>query len=166
MSKVDFALKRTFDLIAALVGLALLWPIIAIAWYLAGRDTGASGLFRQRRIGRDGRVFCILKLRTMQDIEGTSVTVAGDARITRLGALLRRYKIDELPQLWNVLIGDMSFVGPRPDVPGFLDRLEGEDRALLKLRPGITGPATIKYRNEAELLANGCRRGFLCMSYA
>ncbi|MGS4948164.1 sugar transferase [Meridianimarinicoccus sp. RP-17] len=96
----------------------------------------------------------MVKLRTMRPVEGTTVTRAGDVRITRLGAKLRRYKLDELPQLWNVLIGNMSFVGPRPDVPGFMDKLTGPDRKILLLRPGITGPATLKYRNEEELLAS------------
>ena len=84
---------------------------------------------------------------------GSSVSVAGESRITPLGAKLRKYKLDELPELWNVLIGDMSFVGPRPDVPGYADKLEGEARAILKLKPGITGPASLKYRNEEEILA-------------
>lgn len=84
---------------------------------------------------------------------GSSVSVAGESRITPLGAKLRKYKLDELPELWNVLIGDMSFVGPRPDVPGYADMLEGNDRLILNLRPGITGPASLKYRNEEEVLA-------------
>lgn len=153
MTKFDFALKRTFDIFASGVGLVLLWPVIAVTWYMAGRDTAASGFFRQQRVGRYGKLFKVVKLRTMLPVEGMTVTRAGDARITRLGAKLRRYKLDELPQLWNVLIGDMSFVGPRPDVPGFIDQLTGSDRKILMLRPGITGPATLKYRNEEELLA-------------
>lgn len=84
---------------------------------------------------------------------GSSISVAGESRITPLGAKLRKYKLDELPELWNVLIGDMSFVGPRPDVPGYADMLKGSDREILRLRPGITGPASLKYRNEEELLA-------------
>lgn len=153
MNKIDFALKRTFDILASAVGLALLWPVIAVTWYMAGRDTGASGFFCQQRVGRDGKLFKVVKLRTMRPVEGTTVTQAGDPRITRLGEKLRRYKLDELPQLWNVLIGNMSFVGPRPDVPGFMDQLTGSDRKILMLRPGITGPATLKYRNEEKLLA-------------
>jgi lipopolysaccharide/colanic/teichoic acid biosynthesis glycosyltransferase len=154
MSRLDFAVKRAFDITAAVVGLTVLWPVIAVTWVLAGRDTGASGFFRQERVGRDGKIFRVVKLRTMRPVGGTSVTMAGDPRITPLGAKLRRYKLDELPQLWNVLIGNMSFVGPRPDVPGFVDKLEGAERELLKLRPGITGPATLKYRNEEEILAS------------
>lgn len=153
MTNFDFALKRSFDISASAIGLAVLWPIIALTWYIAGRDTGASGFFCQQRVGRDGKLFKVVKLRTMRPVEGTTVTQAGDARITRWGAKLRRYKLDELPQLWNVLIGDMSLVGPRPDVPGFMDHLTGSDRKILMLRPGITGPASLKYRNEEELLA-------------
>lgn len=153
MTRRDFAIKRAFDIVTAMIGLAVLWPVIAVAWILAKRDTGASGFFRQQRVGRGGNLFPVVKLRTMRAIEGTTVTTASDNRITPLGARLRRYKLDELPQLWNVLIGNMSFVGPRPDVPGFLDRLEGADRELLKLRPGITSPASLKYRNEEDILA-------------
>jgi len=137
------------------LGLALLWPLILLGLVTAACDTGSSGLFRQQRIGRWGRPFILYKLRTMSPGgEGDTITLKGDSRITRCGAVLRRWKLDELPQLWNVLRGDMSFVGPRPDVAGFLDRLEGEDRALLALRPGITGPATLKYRDEEALLAS------------
>ncbi len=145
--------KRSFDLAAAVAGLAVFWPLIAVCWVLARRDTGASGFFRQTRIGQGARRFRIVKLRTMRDGPGGSVTAAGDPRITKLGARLRRWKLDELPQLWNVLLGLMSLVGPRPDVPGYLDRLEGEDRALWALRPGITGPATLHFRHEEALLA-------------
>jgi lipopolysaccharide/colanic/teichoic acid biosynthesis glycosyltransferase len=153
MSPAQRFTKRAFDLAPAVPGLIMSAPVIAVAALLARRDTGASGIFRQQRIGRHGRPFIVYKIRTMRAVEGTSVTTAGDARITPLGAKLRRWKIDELPQLWNVVKGEMSFVGPRPDVAGFADRLEGEDRAVLELRPGITGPATLKYRNEEELLA-------------
>lgn len=124
-----------------------------IAILLARHDTGASGLFRQIRIGRGGRPFVVCKIRTMRDVAGTMVTGANDPRITLLGAKLRRYKIDELPQLWNVLIGEMSLVGPRPDVPGYADQLQGDDRIIWQVRPGITGPATLKYRDEEQLIA-------------
>jgi lipopolysaccharide/colanic/teichoic acid biosynthesis glycosyltransferase len=153
MSDADRVIKRVFDVLMAGVGLAVLWPIIMTAWALASQDTGASGFYRQERIGRFGRLFKVVKLRTMRPENGTTVTTANDARITAMGQRLRRWKLDELPQLWNVLIGDMSFVGPRPDVPGFLDKLTGEDRALLTLRPGITGPASLKYRDEEQILA-------------
>ena len=146
--------KRRLDVTLATIGLLLSWWIIALAWLAATLDTGRNGFFTQRRIGLGGKVFTLIKIRTMQDTPGihTTVTRSNDPRITRVGRLLRRSKIDELPQLWNVLVGDMSFVGPRPDVTGFADSLEGEQRLLLRIRPGITGPATLKYRDEEELL--------------
>lgn len=146
--------KRTLDITLAAIGLALTWWIIALAWVVATIDTGRNGFFTQGRIGLGGKAFSLHKIRTMLDTTGihTTVTRANDPRITRVGRLLRRTKIDELPQLWNVLVGDMSFVGPRPDVAGFADSLEGEQRLLLRIRPGITGPATLKYRDEEELL--------------
>ena len=111
-------------------------------------------LFRQKRVGQYGKLFTMIKFRTMSvSHHGSSISVAGESRITPLGAKLRKYKLDELPELWNVLIGDMSFVGPRPDVPGYAEQLKGKDKDILRLKPGITGPATMKYRNEEELLA-------------
>lgn len=111
--------------------------------------------FVQDRVGRDGKLFKCHKFRTMTvKHSGSTVSVAGDARITPLGAKLRHWKLDELPGLWDVLRGKMSFVGPRPDVPGYADKLTGDDRDVLKLRPGITGPATLKYRLEDEMIAN------------
>ena len=110
--------------------------------------------FKQQRVGKDGKLFTMVKFRTMTvDHGGSSVSVAGESRITPLGATLRKYKLDELPELWNVLKGDMSFVGPRPDVPGYADQLKGDEREVLKLRPGITGPASLKYRDEEEQIA-------------
>lgn len=149
------ALKRSFDLLLSLLLLALLGWIILLAWMAASIDTRGNGLFRQVRIGRWGRPFTIFKLKTMRPVPGltTTATPRGDRRITPLGGWLRRARLDELPQLFNVLRGDMSFVGPRPDVPGFADRLEGGDRLILSVRPGITGPATLAFRNEEELLA-------------
>lgn len=129
--------------------------LIALLWIAAAVDTRANGFFVQERIGRFGKRFHVIKLRTMRadpSIHST-VTTAGDARITRFGRLLRRLKLDELPQLVNVLKGEMSLVGPRPDVPGYADALEGEDRVILSVRPGITGPAALKYKNEEILLA-------------
>ena len=115
---------------------------------------GGPAIFKQQRVGKEGKLFTMYKFRSMTvGHGGSSVSVAGESRITPLGAKLRKYKLDELPELWNVLIGDMSFVGPRPDVPGYADKLEGEDRLILKLRPGITGPASLKYKNEEEILA-------------
>lgn len=149
------ALKFIFDRVAALLGLLLIWwLLIVVAILIKVKMPGGPALFRQTRIGRHGKPFTIYKFRTMTvGHGGSSVSVAGENRITPLGAVLRKYKIDELPELWNVLIGDMSFVGPRPDVPGYADRLQGDDREMLELRPGITGPASLKYRNEEELLA-------------
>ncbi|MHA7924118.1 MAG: sugar transferase [Marinobacter sp.] len=147
--------KRSFDFGLAFLGILVVWWIIILAWIAATLDTRSNGFFVQKRVGRDGKNFRVVKIKTMRRISefDTTVTRRGDPRITSLGAFFRRTKIDELPQLWNVLLGDMSFVGPRPDVPGFADKLEGEEKAMLSIRPGITGPATLKYRNEEELLA-------------
>lgn len=149
-------LKYVFDRLAALVGLLVLWPVLAVvAVCVRVKMPGGPVIFRQRRVGKDGRSFTMYKFRSMTvGHGGSSVSVAGESRITPLGAKLRRYKLDELPELWNVLCGDMSFVGPRPDVPGYADRLTGDDREMLRLRPGITGPASMKYRDEEELLAS------------
>lgn len=138
-----------------MLGLVLTSWLILLAYVAASIDTGKSGFFRQERVGRNGRLFKTIKVRTMRDVASidTTVTTAGDPRITSLGRFFRRTKIDELPQLINVFFGQMSFVGPRPDVPGFADILTGEDRIVLTIRPGITGPATLRYRNEEELLA-------------
>ncbi|MFK7860925.1 MAG: sugar transferase [Granulosicoccus sp.] len=148
-------IKRLFDFVASAIGLALLWPVIVICMIIARRDTGLSGIFSQSRVGQYGKMIKVHKIRTMRRVEGvnTSVTVVNDIRITPAGRKLRRLKLDELPQLWNVFIGDMSFVGPRPDVPGYADSLKGEERFILELRPGITGPATIKYTDEEMLLS-------------
>lgn len=154
-TKVQFPVKRIFDIILSLTGLALTWWVIVAGYIAATLDTGENGFFIQKRVGRHGRIFKIIKLRTMRtdSCVTTSVTTVNDQRITGLGQFLRRTKCDELPQLINVLKGDMSFVGPRPDVPGFADRLKGQDREILSVRPGITGPATLKYKNEEMLLA-------------
>ena len=148
--------KRSFDLLIAVMGLSLTWWLIAVAWLLATIDTRANGFFMQQRVGRDGRLFKVIKVRSMRVdcAVTTTVTTKHDSRITRLGYFWRRSKIDELPQLINVLLGHMSLVGPRPDVPGFADRLEGDERLILTVRPGITGPATLKYRDEEILLAS------------
>jgi lipopolysaccharide/colanic/teichoic acid biosynthesis glycosyltransferase len=150
----DRTIKRAFDLIVSCIGLVVVWPAIVVAWVIASIETHSNGLFVQKRIGRYGKPFPLFKIKTMRDTPGgTTVTTASDARITRSGAFFRRTKIDELPQLIHVCLGQMSLVGPRPDVPGFADRLEGEDREILQLRPGITGPASLKYRDEEALLA-------------
>lgn len=146
--------KWIFDRMMALIGLLFLWPVLLIVAILIKIQMPGPVFFIQQRVGRNGKLFNCHKFRSMtMDHGGSSVSVAGEARITPLGAKLRRYKLDELPELWDVFIGNMSFVGPRPDVPGYADKLQGEDRIILSLRPGITGPATLKYRNEEELLA-------------
>jgi lipopolysaccharide/colanic/teichoic acid biosynthesis glycosyltransferase len=148
-------LKRSFDLLVAIFGLVVFGWLILLGWLGATIDTGLNGFFTQTRVGRYGKTFKVIKLRTMKVSKTvtTTVTTKTDPRITPLGALLRKTKIDELPQLINVLLGQMSLVGPRPDVPGFADKLEGPDRIVLTIRPGITGPASLKYRNEEEILA-------------
>ncbi|MCF0186145.1 MAG: sugar transferase [Bacteroidaceae bacterium] len=148
-------LKWIFDRVVALIGLMFLWPVLlVVAVLVKTKMPGGPVLFVQKRVGKDGRLFDCHKFRTMTVKHGGStVSVAGDSRITPLGATLRHYKLDELPGLWDVLTGNMSFVGPRPDVPGYADKLEGEDRIVLKLRPGITGPATLKYRLEDEMIS-------------
>jgi lipopolysaccharide/colanic/teichoic acid biosynthesis glycosyltransferase len=181
-------LKRSFDFTVSFIGLAFLWWIIVFCYILASIDTHRNGFFVQKRVGRWGRPFFFIKLRTMRvdPSHQTTVTTDHDPRITRLGRLFRKTKLDELPQLIHVLFGQMSFVGPRPDVPGFADNLKGEgtevrdqrsgggelesgvrgqesvgreqrveggDRIILSVRPGITGPATLKYRDEEAILA-------------
>ncbi len=148
-------LKYIFDRVAALIGLLFLWPVLLIVAVLVKvKMPGGPAFFVQKRVGKGGRLFDCHKFRTMTvKHNGSTVSVAGDSRITPLGATLRHWKLDELPGLWDVLIGNMSFVGPRPDVPGYADKLQGDDRDVLKLRPGITGPATLKYRLEDEMIS-------------
>lgn len=148
-------IKWIFDRTAALFGLLLLWPVLLIVAILVKvKMPGGPAFFVQKRVGKGGKLFKCHKFRSMTvNHNGSTVSVAGDSRITPFGATLRHYKLDELPGLWDVLIGNMSFVGPRPDVPGYADKLQGDDRDVLKLRPGITGPATLKYRLEDEMIA-------------
>ena len=148
-------LKFLFDRVVSFIGLLLLWPLlIVVAILIKIKMPGGPAFFTQKRVGKNGKLFTCHKFRSMtMKHGGSTVSVAGDSRITPLGATLRHYKIDELPGLWDVMIGNMSFVGPRPDVPGYADRLEGEDRIVLKLRPVITGPATLKYRLEDEMIS-------------
>lgn len=148
-------LKFIFDRLVSLVGLLFLWPmLLVVAILVKVKMPGGPAIFKQKRVGKDGNLFTCHKFRTMTvNHNGSTVSVAGDNRITPFGATLRHYKIDELPGLWDVLIGNMSFVGPRPDVPGYIDKLQGEDRVILNLRPGITGPATLKYRLEDEMIS-------------
>lgn len=147
--------KFVFDRLMALIGLLFLWPVLLIvAILIRFKMPGGPVIFKQKRVGLNGHLFTMYKFRSMTvGHNGSSVSVAGEIRITPFGAKLRHYKLDELPELWNVLIGDMSFVGPRPDVPGYADQLIGKDRDVLKLRPGITGPASLKYRDEEDLLS-------------
>ena len=147
--------KRAFDMTAAAAGLVALGIPMAMVALAVKLSSPGSVLFRQRRVGRGGVLFTVCKFRTMRtDHDDPSpVTVRGDSRITPVGRILRRFKLDEYPQLWNVLVGEMSLVGPRPDVPGYCDTLEGEERRILSLRPGITGPSTIKYADEEVILA-------------
>lgn len=149
-------LKWMFDRVVSLVGLLILWPVLVVVAILVKvKMPGGPVFFVQKRVGKGGKLFKCHKFRTMTvKHNGSTVSVAGDSRIPPLGAKLRHYKLDELPGLWDVLVGNMSFVGPRPDVPGYADKLQGDDRDVLKLRPGITGPATLKYRLEDEYLAN------------
>ncbi len=144
--------KRIFDLTSAALGLiAIIWVLVP-AVLIASIDTRSFGIFRQTRIGRFGRPFTLYKIKTMRDSPGTVLTTASDMRITRIGALFRRFKFDELPQLLNVIAGHMSFVGPRPEVPEYASIIEKEAPEIMELRPGITGPASLKYRNEEDIL--------------
>ena len=155
----DYFVKRCFDLFISLIStLIFLVPVLVLV-LLSTISYMKWGLFRQVRIGRDGKQFWIYKIRTMDsdDENGGNelerIVIKGDPSVNRFGAWLRRTKLDEIPQFWNVLIGDMSLVGPRPDVSGYADKLTGDDRVILSVRPGITGPATLKYRDEEQLLA-------------
>jgi len=156
MSKKDWFIKRSFDLVLAIIGILLTWWIILIAIIIASIETKSLGLFIQKRVGRYGKLFNVYKIKTMKNVSGlnTTVTTANDIRITKSGKFFRDTKIDELPQLFNVLFGSMSFVGARPDVEGFADKLTGKDRIILETPPGITGVASIKYRDEEDILAN------------
>lgn len=144
--------KRIFDVAASLAGLIVLSPVIALLVVIASLDTGAFGLYRQVRIGRGGAPFVLNKVRTMVPNDGGHITTGSDSRVTPVGSRLRRLKLDELPQLWNVLVGDMSLVGPRPEVPDYASRILDACPALASLRPGVTGPATLCYRDEEALL--------------
>ena len=148
-------MKRIFDLFFSSLFLIILFPIILLISLLVKLSSKGPVFFIQKRIGRYGQHFNMIKFRSMLDKleDKNSVTCIGDYRITKFGKFLRKYKLDELPELVNVIIGDMSLVGPRPDVPGYADRLNNEDRLILNLRPGITGPATLKYSNEEKILS-------------
>lgn len=147
--------KRSFDFLAALIGLVLFSWLIILCWLIASIETRSNGFFVQQRIGRFGTPFKLIKIKTMKNSKGprSSITAQCHSEITKSGAIFRRYKLDELPQLLHVLFGQMSLVGPRPDVAGYADKLVGDDRIMLALRPGITGPASIKYRDEEYVLS-------------
>jgi lipopolysaccharide/colanic/teichoic acid biosynthesis glycosyltransferase len=147
-------LKRTFDITASIFGLVVFIPVFLVLVILIKLKMPGPICFRQNRVGKDAKLFRMVKFRTMKvNHGGSTISVKGESRITPLGATMRKYKLDELPEFWNILIGDMSFVGPRPDVPGYADVLKGDDRLLLTFRPGLTGAASIKYSNEEELLS-------------
>ncbi len=155
MTLLQKSIKRFFDIYFSLLGILLLWPLGLLLAIIIKVSSRGPVLYSQKRIGRLGVPFSCYKFRTMyigSDRFG-SVTTGSDKRITPIGKLLRTYKLDEFPQLWNVLVGKMSFVGPRPDVPGYADTLIGDDRKVLELRPGITGPASIYFRNEETILS-------------
>jgi len=155
LSSRQAVIKRSFDVFVSTLGIVLAGWLIIVAWCLSTFDTKSNGFFMQSRVGLKGKQFKVIKIKTMRPVESvvTTVTTVTDPRITSLGKIFRKTKIDELPQLINVLLGHMSFVGPRPDVPGFADKLKGEDRIILTVRPGITGPATLKYKNEEQILS-------------
>ena len=155
LTRSQSRVKRGFDVVISLILLMLFSMVILLLIILACWSTKQNGLLKQERIGKAGDVFIMYKIRTMKIVKGIStfVTVKNDPRITPLGAFLRKTKLDELPQLYNVLRGDMSLVGPRPDVSGFADKLVGEDRVILSVKPGITGPASLKYREEEKILS-------------
>ena len=147
-------LKRTFDILLSVFAIFLLFPFFLLVSFLIVIDSGFPIFFLQKRIGRDAKEFNIIKFRTMKkNNENITITVSDDSRITRIGKYLRKTKIDELPEILNVLFGQMSFVGPRPDVKGYADKLKGANRKILALRPGITGPASLKYYNEEYILS-------------
>lgn len=151
LSKKQQYLKRSFDASIALIGLIVLFIPLLLLIIIARVDTGKSGVFSQKRVGMDGRIFKMYKIRTLKNVKNHGIEeIVLDQ--SKSGRWMRKTKLDELPQLFNVIIGDMSLVGPRPDVPGYADKLKGEDRIILTVRPGITGPATIKYQDEINLL--------------
>jgi len=155
ISKSGRFAKRTFDIVVSFFGIFFLSPAILFMWFLASFDTKNNGFYLQKRVGRHGKIFHLIKIRTMIELKGqtSTITKSNDPRITYFGSKLRKYKLDELPQLFNIFIGQMSFVGPRPDVKGYADELKGEDKIILSIRPGITGPSSIKYKNESQLLS-------------
>lgn len=147
--------KQIFDTSISAIAIIILFPIIIIAWIIATIETKSNGLFIQKRVGKNAKLFNIYKIKTMKKVRNikTTITSSNDIRITKSGKYFRKYKIDEMPQLFNIILGDMSFVGPRPDVEGYADKLKDEDKIIFSIKPGITGPASLKYKDEEELLA-------------
>ena len=148
--------KRLFDVVCSAIGLVILSPVLVLIALLVKTSSSGPFLFAQERVGRDGRTFKLLKFRSMvtgADKQGPGITARGDSRVTPIGVYLRRWKLDELPQLWNVMMGDMSLVGPRPELKRYVDMYTPEQRKVLMVRPGITDLASIEYRREEELLA-------------
>ncbi|MDC1418145.1 sugar transferase [Candidatus Thioglobus sp.] len=155
MKKRDQIIKNTFDFFLSFTGLIALSPIIFLTWLVSAIETNSNGFYFQSRVGKNGKLFFLVKIKTMREVKGisTSITKMSDVRITKSGSFFRKTKLDELPQLWNVLIGQMSFVGPRPDILGYADQLTGEEKIIISIRPGITGPASIKYKSEELTLS-------------
>ena len=155
LNSYQIIVKRLFDFTFSLLGIVLFIPVFLIIVVLIKIFSRGPVLFIQERVAKEGKLFKLIKFRTMKTEENlkSTITIKGDKRVTKIGFFLRKWKLDELPSLWNVLKGDMSFVGPRPDVPGYADKLCGDDRIILNLKPGITGPATLKYSNEEVLLS-------------
>ena len=147
-------MKRIMDILFSILAVIILFPLFFLLSILIKSTSKGPFFFIQERVGKDGKIFKMIKFRSMFVTQEPSSTISikGDIRVTKIGVFLRRYKLDELPELINVLLGHMSLVGPRPDVPGYADKLVGDDRNILKLRPGITSPASLKYSNEEEIL--------------
>lgn len=155
MNKINQIIKRIFDFLVSLVGIIILSPVFIIVSIAIKIDSRGSILFLQKRVGKDGKEFNIYKFRTMvTDAEklGKQITIGNDSRITKVGAFLRKFKIDELPQLFNVLLGDMSLVGPRPEVPKYVALYNDEQKKVLSIRPGITDMASLRYKDENDIL--------------
>lgn len=152
LTKKQQMLKRLFDIVLSFIGILIFFIPTVFLLLVATISTNKFGLFSQQRVGKHAKLFTMYKIRTMKGFDDIDDFVINNSRITKLGKFLRKYKLDELPQLYNVFIGNMSIVGPRPDLVGYADELKGEDRILLLVKPGITGPATLKYRNEDEIL--------------
>lgn len=152
LSPIQQFVKRVFDVFFSIIGLIIVFIPILIFIIIASIQTTSFGVFKQKRVGKHGKLFTMYKIKSM-DVDNNHSMQTNDERITRFGKFLRRTKLDELPQLFNVLLGDMSIVGPRPDIEGYADELLGEDRIILSVRPGITGPATLKFSNEERILA-------------